>query len=164
MTLEEARAAYRAGSRRQDASRARNGRHRWNWHPDPKTERLHDGMSAVAEALVAELLGRRWLSSGLVPDDRNAGDIEGGYSVRWTPRPRGSLIVHEDEPLALIPVLVTGPTWPLEVVGWCPMEEAQDPRYWRTRGVRHPAFFVPYAVVARRPIRGPIVDKNRGGA
>lgn len=149
---DSARAAYQIGLLRSMAGRGRAGTHRFRWAPTPEEQRHVDGMSAVAEALVACVLGRRWLSTGTAPDAKDAGDIEGGISVRWTELPYGSLIVHEDEPHTLVPVLVTGKLWPnLTVVGWCPMAEAQQQKYWR-KNVRHPAFFVPYRDVARRPI------------
>lgn len=160
MTLEEARRIYRIGAARILAGRARGGQHRFGWAPTWQQARHINGMAAVAEVTVAEWTGRRWLSDGMVPDDPLAGDVEGGLSIRWTPLERGSLIVHEDESLELIPVLVIGTTPPLTIVGWCPMAEAQDRRYWRTQGVRFPAFFVPYPIVARRPLERGIVDNK----
>lgn len=142
----EAEQAYQIGLRRSAAAKARGSVHRFGWSPDPEAQRHVDGMSAVAEWVVAQHLGLEWTSQGLTPDAPEAGDIEGGISVRWTPRATGSLIVHEDEPDLLRCVLVVNEDWPLRIAGWLPASRAKDPEWWRT-DVRHPAFFVPQAAL-----------------
>lgn len=141
--------AYRIGVRRSHTAHRTGRTHRFGWTPARDTERHVDGMGAVAEWHVAQALGRPWLSDGDDPDPPTAGDVAGGVSVRWTPRPAGCLIVHEDEPASLVAVLVVNPTWPLRIAGWLPIPLAQQARWWRTN-VRHPAFFVPQAVL--RPL------------
>lgn len=77
-----------------------------------------------------------------MPDAPDAGDIEGGISVRWTDLGHGSLIVHEDEVDELIAVLVVGIPPDHRIAGWLTVAEAKLAGRWRT-DVRHPAFFVP---------------------
>lgn len=98
-------------------------------------------MSAMSEYFVALETGREWLSSGLVPDAPDDGDVAGGISVRWTVLEHGCLIVHEDEKDHLRCVLVVGPSYPLRIVGWAYAHEAKKPEFWKTN-VRFPAYFV----------------------
>lgn len=141
-----ARRAYEVGLERSAAGRRRAGVHRYAWQPTTAEQRHVDGMSAVAEWFVAHTLGRRWLSSGIVPDPVLAGDVEGGISVRWTRRASGCLIIHEDEPNQLRAVLVVGVTWPLRIAGWFEVGRAKRREWWRD-DVRHPAYFVPQSAL-----------------
>jgi hypothetical protein len=142
LSLDEARDAYRVGLARYRAARDRGGTHRYGWEGPLSGDGIVDGQSAVAEALVAKALGREWLSSGLVPDRPENGDVSGGISVRWTPRLNGSLIIHEDEPDHLRAVLVVGAAPHQEIRGWISVAEGKQVGIWRT-DVRFPAFFVP---------------------
>jgi hypothetical protein len=143
VTDEQAREAYRIGLRRSRAARARGGEHRYGLTlTDEECDILH-GHSAVAEQFVALTTGRRWLSTGDVPDDPDAGDVEGGIGVRWTERDDYSLIVHPEDKDHLLMALVTGP-WPaMTIRGWRYCDECKEQRWWRVQGVRWPAFFVP---------------------
>jgi len=142
LTEEEYQWARSIGLMRIAAARARQGKHRFGWKPTPQQERETIPMSAAAELFVAKSTGRRWLSSGMVPDDPNAGDVEGGLAVRWTPLEHGSLILHEDDADHLTGVLVTGnDRESLAIRGWINVAEGKQRRWWRTN-VRHPAYFV----------------------
>lgn len=138
------REAYAKGLRRSRAARARNGNHRYGMeHRTTDQQRLHfDGASAVAEALVAEATGGKWISDGVVPDPVDAGDVEGGIAVRWTARVNGCLIVHEEDPDHLVQVLVVGEPPRITIVGKMLTAQAKQPQWWRTN-VPYPAFFVP---------------------
>jgi hypothetical protein len=153
LSVEEMRAAYAKGLARHDAARARSGEHRYGFKGINRPEA--DGESAVAEAMVARMLGRRWLSDGVVPDRPEDGDVEGGISVRHTLHPTGRLVVHlpvevEDdgsERVGDLPdqvgVLVVGAAPDQRVVGWMLHEHAQDVRFWWADAPKRPAFFVP---------------------
>lgn len=143
MMLERVYAAYAIGlDRCLDAVR-RQANNRYNYEYTTLSARQHtDGMSAVSECWVAELLGRAWLSQGRGRDKAEDGDVEGGVQVRWTPRVEGSLIVHPAD-LDWQPfVLVVGAQWPFRVAGWTFGAEAKAKRWWR-EDVRNPAYFVP---------------------
>lgn len=150
-SLEDQRDAYRVGLNRHAAARARGGVHKWNWDvwgPDEATKRDIDGQSAVAEMLVAEATGRRWLSDGNVPDAPLAGDVEGGLQVRWTEHLHGHLIVHDEDPDGLIAVLVVGRAPNMQAIGWINCIEAKTPLYWREPPkVNAAAFFVPQSAL-----------------
>ena len=152
MTREQARWAYRAGVARSREARGNGQRHRFGYRPTMREEDHIGGMSAVAEYAVALATRRPWIAVMMDgPDDPIQNDIWGGISVRWTPRADGSLIVHEDEPDHLKCVLVVGESFPVTVIGWMPITECKRRQFWRTN-VRHPAFFVPQHIVARRKI------------
>jgi hypothetical protein len=142
--------AYQVGLRRSRRCRQQGRTHRHHWTPTLAAQRHTDGMSALAEWWVAHTLDRRWLSAESEgPDDPDTGDVEGGIQVRWTDRPHGSLIIHDDDRDHLVGALVVNPRWPLRIVGWLPVHLAKRPCWWRT-DVREPAFFVPQAVL--RPL------------
>src|SRR5262245_3523580 len=84
------------------------GDYRSDWRPLPTEPRHMDGMTGLAEALVAFITGRRWLSKRGEPRGDELGDVEGGISVHWTPYENWHLIVHADDPPNLIHVLVVG--------------------------------------------------------
>jgi hypothetical protein len=135
--------AYHVGLRRSRRCRQQGRTHRHRWTPTPRHQRHTDGMSAVAEWFVAETLHRRWLSAESEgPDDPDAGDVEGGIQVRWTPLGHGSLIVHDDDKDHLVGALVVNPQWPLRIAGWFPIHLAKRACWWRD-DVREPAYFVP---------------------
>jgi hypothetical protein len=77
----------------------------------------------------------------------SAGELAdaGRFHVRWTPRPDGCLILHEDDPDATF-VLVTGRVPDLVICGAVPASVGRDRRYWRS-DVPYPAFFVPQSVL-----------------
>jgi hypothetical protein len=68
----------------------------------------------------------------------------GPYQVRTTTRDSGCLIVHPEDRSydAFVFARIAGEA-EVEVRGWMWGSEAQTLEYWRTQGVRHPAFFVP---------------------
>ena len=146
MTREEFAHSFRRGVARGEWRRANGGQHRWGWDPDPQKERLFQGMSLVAEVLVAEATGRAWLSSGNEPDKRGVGDVE-RICVRWTDKRHGSLIIHPDDDDRLYGALVIGARFEeLRVAGWRAVLACKEPQWWRTQ-YRWPAFFVPQRVL-----------------
>lgn len=107
-------------------------------------------LGALGEKAVAKHFGVYW--SGALGDYR-AKDV-GGAQVRTTDHPDGCLIVHEppngsgkgdspSDPFILVTVHQEDgpPTFWLR--GWCMGRDAQRIEYYRTSGVRHPAYFVP---------------------
>lgn len=144
-SLDDQRDAYRRGLARSDAARARGQTHTQDWHPDPAVQRDIDGQGAVAEMLVAEAVGRRWLNRDAVtPDKPEDGDVEGGIQVRWTQHPNGHLLVHDEDPDTLFCVLVVNRAPNMVIVGWINCIEGKTPLYWREPpAVRSPAYFVP---------------------
>jgi hypothetical protein len=149
VTREQLEAAYRLGLARNDAKRARPGsKHLFGWTPTREEERRFDGMSVAAEHLVAEVTHRAWLSSGNTPDAPEDGDVEGGLCVRWTKLEAGCLLMHPKDQDHLYGVLVVGARLlELRVVGWRQVVACKEPQWWRERGVRFPAFFVPQGVL-----------------
>jgi len=141
-------AAWMVGERRNKAAGGRGAKHLYGYTPDAQQESNTHAESAVSEALVAEVTGRRWLSTG---DQRDPGgeDIEGGIGVRWSHHPNASLIIHPEDPDYLKMVLVTGNAPSQMIRGWHPVDESKQTQWWRT-DVRYPAFFVPQAVL--RPV------------
>jgi hypothetical protein len=156
--VEAAREAYRRGMARSRGARRRKGKHLYGWNPDPRRQAEIDATSAVAEFFVSVVTGRRWLSNGLEPDDPSEGDIEGGLEVRHTDRLDGCLIIHPKDSDEHPFVLVVGEVRQMRIVGYLPGREGKKKRYWRVRGVRCPAYFVPQQVL--RPIGDLIL---RGG-
>ena len=143
MELHEMRAAYAEGVRRNRAANARGGSHRFGWTPSPAEESHVNGCAVVAEFAVGKVTGRRVLGWGVdEPDNPEAGDLEGGVSVRWTRRLDGSLIIHSDEADHLRAVLVVGEPPAIRICGWRLVAECKRENWWRDH-VRHPAFFVP---------------------
>ena len=148
LTLDQVRTAYRIGLERHAAASRRSGTHLFGYTPEAHEGRNNDGMSAVAECLVAVAIGRAWTSSGLVPDRPDAGDVDGGISVRWTPLEDGCLIVRPGEPPDLIAVLVCGPTYSsMRIAGWITLREAFGVGNLKSPNGRPPAYFVPQAAL-----------------
>jgi hypothetical protein len=133
LTLEEARDAYRRGLARHAYARSRRSVHRFGLSDRRSASEIRhaDACAAVAEAAVAVAVGGVWLSAGVLPDPRGGADVRGpdgtGYSVRWTTRERGCLIVHPDDLDYLVGVLVTGEPPALRIVGGIPLEQAKRP-------------------------------------
>lgn len=143
LTVEEMREAYGVGLARHMAARARGAKQLHGFDQDSAATQKHlDGCSAVAELLVARRLNREWLSSGMVPDRPEDGDVSGGVMVRWTPREDGSLILHPSDHDALYAVLVVGDPPEQRIMGWIPTAYGKQEWWWR-EDVRAPAFFVP---------------------
>lgn len=142
LTSPELLLAAFAGSMRQTSAITHNrpttyGRDRvnaWEGH-------IH---GAAAEMGVAKYLDRFWspLSAGRLGDI--PGDVSDGIQVRSTERMDGSLIVHpedHDEHRFYLALTYKLPT--VVIVGSILGGHAKHPDYWRTEGVRHPAYFVP---------------------
>lgn len=149
MTGQEARAAYRIGLERAQAGIDRGGIHRGDWKPTLEEARETNGYSAVAEQLVAQTTGRRWLSTGMVPDGTEP-DVDGGIEVRWSAHRTAHLMLWEKDDATRPYVLVTGRGFPLEIQGWCLGTHAKRPQFYKRKGdllngtpVRCSAFFVP---------------------
>lgn len=139
---EDIKFARECGLRRSKAGRKRKGIHKYNWKPGDEQPEV-DAQSAVTEYLVAKYLNREWLSSGEVPDDPKNGDVEGGIQVRHTDRENGCLIVHPEDRDDQWFVLVTGKDSKLKIAGGKLGSDAKQAKFWRTEGVRYPAYFVP---------------------
>jgi len=146
--------AYRRGRARCEYSDEKGSAHRFDYRPTPEQAAHTHGMAAASELLVARTLGREWLASGLDADD--GVDVAGSVSVRWTPLPKGSLILHPGD-MARYSVLVTGNRLDkLEIVGYIVTSRGQVSDYWRD-DVRHAAFFVPQEALS------PIENLMEGG-
>jgi hypothetical protein len=96
------------------------------------------------EAAVAKLLGIRYAKGVL-----RAGDV-GRYRVRGSDKLSYSLTLHKDDPDDAVFILAIGPvgrenqsSLVYAVHGWIYGRDGKKPDYWRTGGVRFPAFFVP---------------------
>ena len=111
--------------------------------------------------MVAKATGRKWISSGTVPDGPLDGDVSGGLQVRWTERRDGRLIVRPSDPDSLVCVLVVGPVDSMEVVGWLPCAECKRSYWLGAPGHRPAAYFVPQQVL--RPIEELALDARRTG-
>lgn len=99
---------------------------------------------AAAEMAVAKALDRYWppLINGSL--SASPGDIGNGIQVRSTGRKDGCLIVHPKDNNAHVFYLVISHTPPVyRIVGSMIALAAKHDDFWRTNGVRHPAFFVP---------------------
>lgn len=134
--------AYQRGIARSHAARHRKQTHRFGWQPTPHQQRHTDGMSALAECLVATIHSLEWTSRHATAPDKDGTDVGGFVSVRWTPLPHGRLIIHEDEPADLVGALVVGERPDVMFVGCINHIDGMKPQWWR-EDVRHPAYFVP---------------------
>ena len=111
---------------------------------------VHIG-GVAAELAVAKHRDRFYLPALHVQRDGEA-DV-GPFHVRSTPRDDGCLILHRGDPDDAVFVLVVGVAPALDVVGWLKGAEGKRPEFWRSGGVRHPAFFVPQSALRRFPDR-----------
>lgn len=98
-------------------------------------------LGLLGECATAKALGVEW--DGGPVGVYTLRDV-GPYQVRTTTLPGGSLIVHPEDRSydAFVFALVVDQD-AVEIRGWMWGADAQSPEYWRTQGVRHPAFFVP---------------------
>lgn len=94
--------------------------------------------AAAAEAVVAKYLNLFWSPGGV----RANADVGDQVQVRWSPRPNGRLILHnedkDDQPF----VLVTGEVPYFTIVGWIYGRTGKDKRFWNDPGTGRPAYFV----------------------
>ncbi len=146
MNVEAQRAAYLVGSRRSRQSRTRGAQHLVGWRMEIP-EAQADGYSAVAEALVAEAVGGRWLSAETdAPDNPDDGDVIGPdgtrYSVRWTPRETGGLVLRPKDRDHLVAVLVVGVPPGQRIIGAIETTAGKTDRFWRVDW-DPPAWLVP---------------------
>lgn len=147
----DAQAAFREGLTRLTAH---GGQHTHGWNPTTAEGRDYNGYSAVSEALVAHVTGRRWLSRGRVPDGDQP-DIDGGIQVRWTPHNDGHLLVWHNDNARFVYVGVVGTGYPLTIVGWRSGLACQQQRFWKhereqlgQERVREAGWFVPQKYLA----------------
>jgi len=123
-------------------------------HGEPPDRWLADIGGAAAEYVVARHLGRAWVA---IPENGHGGpdvigrDGDAPIDVRWSPSPRGSLIVHRQDPPDWAYVLVVGALPSLTIVGGIRGALAQRPEHWFEAAPR-PAYFVPQD--ALRPLVG----------
>lgn len=99
---------------------------------------------AAGEMVVAKRLDRYWspLAPGRLSDV--PADIGDEVQVRSTEHRDGSLILHPDDPDEhLFYLVVTADLPRCRIIGPLRAEVGKHERYWRTAGVRHPAYFVP---------------------
>ncbi len=95
---------------------------------------------ALGEMAVAKAFDLFW--SGDVGQP-GRGDIGNSLEVRTTATLDGHLILHPSDPDDSIYWLVVGKNGAYTIVGWIQGIDGKQEWYWRTRGVRHPAYFVP---------------------
>jgi hypothetical protein len=108
---------------------------------DPWTPHIE---GAASEMATAKYLDRFWspLASGRLSD--LPGDVSTRVQVRSTSRSDGCLIVHpSDHDDHLFYLVLTDDLPRCTIVGSLRGRDAKQGRFWRTQGVRHPAFFVP---------------------
>ncbi len=139
LTREQARDAYRIGTKRTKHHEAKGSSHHFNLMRS-SADRHRDGMAAVAEATVAAYLGLDLVRDAHGADDGT--DVGGMVGVRWTVKPHGGLIIHPEDGAYIPQVLVIGWTYPLRCVGWITPANARLPEYWR-ENIRSPAYIVP---------------------
>lgn len=147
-TKEEADEAYAIGKKRNARHVADGGEHRHNLKRS-SGDASQDGMAAMAEAAAAAYIGVTWDKNYTKRDD--GPDIGGVIGVRWTPLPYGCLLLHDSDRSDIPQVLVIGTDYPLRVVGWAWPDEVRFPKFWRDRGVRNPAYFVPQNALRSMP-------------
>jgi len=96
-------------------------------------------LGALGEMAVAKHYDLFW--SGALGDYK-AHDV-GGAQVRTTAKPDGCLIVHARDADSDPFIFVVQDKWNFWLRGWILGKDAKQLRFWRTQGVRTPAFFVP---------------------
>lgn len=105
-------------------------------------------IGAWGECVVARTVDAYWPTD--TGPDRHSPDVS-GLHVRTARRPSDRLLLHDEDPDAGVYVLVVIVAVPLfRVAGWIAGDEGKRREWWRTEGVRHPAYFVPQS--ALRPI------------
>jgi hypothetical protein len=123
------------------------------YRADPATRLARNEDGFGAEEAAALVFGTKRTQRGVVKKGF-ARDLENGLEVRQTDRPDGSLILHNADPSGIY-VLVTGSLPSYRVVGWIGTEEGRILRWWRSEGVRYPAYFIPQSALHRMPLHEP---------
>jgi hypothetical protein len=137
----ESRAAIAVGVERQIEAILAGRRSRW---PGDGWGQHIPG--ALAEAAVAKMLGLFPIATPWAR--RYEGDGAGGYEVRSTSNPRGSLPVNAKDAPDRAFYLAIGQLREWEIFGPMLGRDAMVPRYWR-EDVPFPAYFVPREIVDR---------------
>ncbi len=106
-----------------------------------------DIQASAAEMAVAKALGMYWSDTG---GPGYEGDV-GRYEVRWTARPDGCLILHDDGRGGSAFILVVGTAPVFRIPGWIRGRDGQDGEFWQERTGR-PCWMVPQDVL--HPIDG----------
>lgn len=105
-------------------------------------------IGAWGECVVARMVDGYWPTDN--GPDRHSPDVS-GLHVRTGRRPTDRLVLHHRDPDDGVYVLVVVVAVPMfRVAGGIAGADAKRPEWWRTEGVRHPAYFVPQS--ALRPI------------
>lgn len=149
LTKEQADAAYARGALRNQGHESRGVGHKYGLERNPALDQHRHGMAAMAEATVAAMLRSTWDQSIGGADDGS--DVGGRVGVRWTPLDYGCLLLHDSDRNDVPQVLVIGTAHPLRVVGWAWPDDVRLPKFWRERGVRNPAYFVPQSFLRTVP-------------
>lgn len=117
--------------------------------------------SCGSEFAVARYTGLFWHSLSKYPHSL-PGDV-GHLQVRHTQHEDGHMIVHDRDKDHDPFILVTGSIPKLTLRGWLYGKDCKKPEYYRTEGVRHPAYFVPQSEL--KPLetwpREPVVDMEK---
>jgi hypothetical protein len=113
-------------------------RHRWACGADRGWGNHIDG--CIGEFALAQQLDRSW-SPGIV----GAPDLACGIEVRASRHEKASLILHPSDHDDKIYVLAWLHWEYVAIPGWLWGKEGKRDEYWRTEGVRYPAYFIAQA-------------------
>ena len=118
---------------------------------DVKKARHNDGMAAVAELIVADVLGLEWTAGDKPLHQPDKGvDVGDTVQVRWSSKTNGDLLVYAYDTAPHL-VLVSGPDLHhIGARGWVWLDEARREEWWKPHFQR-PCFGVPQCHL--RPMR-----------
>lgn len=150
LTGEERSRAKRVGDMRQDFHDERGTPNAYNLPADPYNDRKINRLGALAELVVATLLGveDRWVEC---TEDykRLPGDVFPGVQVRSSDKPYGRLLLHErdrdDHAFVQCRHHLEGEKpISVEVIGWCDgVTGKQETFWWLGKNGKRPCFRVP---------------------
>lgn len=150
LTSAERARAKRVGDLRQDFHDRRGTPNSYNLPADPHNDRLINRLGALAELVVATLLGveDEWVEC---TDDYKhlKGDVIPGVQVRSSQKTYGRLLLHDQDldEHAFVQCrhyLIGGRPTYLEVVGWCDgFTGKRAEHWWLGKGGNRPCYRVP---------------------
>lgn len=109
---------------------------------DPGTDQrlFIDCYSSLAELVVANYLGLPW--TALVDDlTTKPPDVGSRVEVRWSPRPGGHLIGHDDDTDGWVMVSVRGQLPGMAIMGWTTVTTMKQEHYRNHPKARNPTDF-----------------------